>query len=670
MYWISVILFLFCSKHVQGRPSLNISSSGTFTALNNSFAITCIVTQAAGLDDWVRFFKNGPAPVSSFTSLYQIGASCSIFNDPPVGTSVSCGSGTSSSSSTIKKYTLTFNSVDEHDAGEWWCGLRLAETTSPTVRLVISSAAITTIDCINSGNPGQSTNLTCNMIGNIRNGIQWYRPNGGTPQLVVECNIHNIQCDTVKRVTGYTGAIDSPSVNTLVIESFVTSVDAGEWICQDGFSGVGKSTCNKTLISPIINISIEIPGSMSDSVIITEGNSTVFTCVIRGAESAPSVSLVTWYKEVSPGENESLPGIPGSPTTIDRTTSVNLTYTARRQDQGQKVFCAATNSLMVNRSAPAVISTNKIQLIIQSGAVLGIKSCISNWFDGMPLNLTCVVNNGIVNSYIAIKKENRLVAVCNSTFGDCISFDAHYGVIGIPSESMTLLIFHFEKERDDTTWKCTDVGLSLLTPTCSIASSAPYGVKYEDLTKLTTVTLPFSVSVTGKCTYSLPNCTWTYQIQSESLERVPDGLTAITNSSESCNSGDQQATCTLKFDYESVPAGFAGENVTLRVSITHASLITNFTPIEIVNSGVIFPVSGTEEHKAALSGGVIPGIVLAISLAIAIPMAWVFYKGKIQKKESEERQNDSTTNDSENQADNLGFIVTSDSVYSSFDSIY
>ncbi|XP_041372865.1 uncharacterized protein LOC121386131 [Gigantopelta aegis] len=104
---------------------------------------------------------------------------------------------------------------------------------------------------------------------------------------------------------------------------------------------------------------------MTDSVNIAEGESVVFTCRIIGAKPAPSVSQVTWYIEVSPGNNESLPGISGNTTTSDRTTSINLTYTARRQDQGQEVFCTATNSLMVNRGVPAVISSNTIQLNIQ-----------------------------------------------------------------------------------------------------------------------------------------------------------------------------------------------------------------------------------------------------------------------------------------------------------------
>ncbi|XP_041373514.1 uncharacterized protein LOC121386620 isoform X2 [Gigantopelta aegis] len=470
----------------------------------------------------------------------------------------------------------------------------------------------------------------------------------------------------------------------------VTLTDEADWTCKQ-IDDISNSF-HLTVLSPVNNVSIEISGSMSDSVNITEGNPSVFSCVIQGAKPAPSVSQVTWYREVSPGNNESLPGIPGNTTTSDRTTSINLTYTARRQDQGQKVFCAATNSLMVNRSVPAVSSavgtativctggafrgekatlvckitnpivggmriirpnsgtqqqviqcnTSNTKCILRDGvtgysyvtdsssqttltihsfnpstdegewicrdgltgigeatcnmslfyeAILEIDPCPSNWFDGVPLNVTCVLKDGAIGGSMFISKNNQPNVQCNSTFGDCFSFDpGRYDVVGVPSVSVTMLIKSFEKGRDDTEWICIDFTHVPAPPSCKITLSAPYGVKGENVTTLTKVTLPFSVSVTGSCTYLLPDCTWIRKIQGESEERVPDNLTSITNTNTSCNSGDQQATCTFKFDYDSVPAGFVGKHVSLRVSITHASLIGNSTPIEIVNSGVIFTV--------------------------------------------------------------------------------
>ncbi|XP_041373944.1 uncharacterized protein LOC121386954 [Gigantopelta aegis] len=174
-------------------------------------------------------------------------------------------------------------------------------------------------------------------------------------------------CRQLASAAGYYCGCTGGSGTTVVFNVAISSVrlvDDDNWVCAHG-SDDESNVFQLEVHSPVNNVSIEISESMSDSVSITEGNPAVFTCVIQGAKPAPSVSQVTWYREVSPGNNESLPGIPGNTTTSDRITSINLTYTARRQDQDQKVFCAATNSLMVNRSVPAVIS-NKIQLNIQN----------------------------------------------------------------------------------------------------------------------------------------------------------------------------------------------------------------------------------------------------------------------------------------------------------------
>ncbi|XP_041373348.1 uncharacterized protein LOC121386497 [Gigantopelta aegis] len=278
---------------------------------------------------------------------------------------------------------------------------------------------------------------------------------------------------------------------------------------------------------------------------------------------------------------------------------------------------------------------------VQGFAILEIVSCISNWFDGVPLSLTCVHKSGQIDSIASIGTTKPMVQ-CNSRFGNCFTNDIQrYGVVGVPSVSMTMLIHSFKKGRDDTTWTCLDGTPTSSPVTCHIALSEKYVVKDEHLTKLERITFPFIVSVTGNCTYLLPNCTWKYKIQGESEERVPDDLTDITNTSASCNSGDQQATCTLKFNSTSVPAEFAGKNVSLRVSITHASLIGNSTPIEIINSGVIFPAVPDEpERMSALSAGAISGIVIAVVLALAIPTVWILYKRKIKKK-AENVQNES-----------------------------
>ncbi|XP_041373925.1 uncharacterized protein LOC121386937 [Gigantopelta aegis] len=206
-------------------------------------------------------------------------------------------------------------------------------------------------------------------------------------------------------------------------------------------------------------------------------------------------------------------------------------------------------------------------------AIFEIVPCVSNWFDGVPLSLTCVLKSGPVDSYVALVTTLTKVQ-CNSTFDNCFSYDTQlYSVVGVPSVSMTMLIRSFKKGLDDTEWKCIDGNPTSSPVSCHIALSEKYVVIDENLTTLERITLPFRVSVTGNCTYLLPNCTWKYKIKGESEERVPDDLTAITSTNASCNPGDQQATCTLKFDSDSVPAGFTGQTASLHVFITHASLI-------------------------------------------------------------------------------------------------
>ncbi|XP_041379066.1 carcinoembryonic antigen-related cell adhesion molecule 20-like, partial [Gigantopelta aegis] len=131
-----ILVSMTAVNHVLGA-SLSISESSSYAVLNQPFTLTCTVSQAANLNDKVQFFKK--TLVSGFTSLSQNMASCSVFNDPPSGYTASCGSGTDSSSSTTKKYTLVINRAAVGDATDWWCDLNTATTRSNTFSLQISS---------------------------------------------------------------------------------------------------------------------------------------------------------------------------------------------------------------------------------------------------------------------------------------------------------------------------------------------------------------------------------------------------------------------------------------------------------------------------------------------------------------------------------------------------
>ena len=108
----------------------------------------------------------------------------------------------------------------------------------------------TTIDCLDPGQPGQSSKLICKIAGTIDGGIIWWRPNGGSPQHIVSCNTANDLCLPSGGITGYTVNIDSPAQQTLTIEAFNTATDAGEWACGD-LRGL-RSTCEKTVVGKFL----------------------------------------------------------------------------------------------------------------------------------------------------------------------------------------------------------------------------------------------------------------------------------------------------------------------------------------------------------------------------------------------------------------------------------
>ncbi|XP_041372799.1 uncharacterized protein LOC121386067 [Gigantopelta aegis] len=131
-----IVVSMIAVNHVLGA-SLSISGSSSYAVLNRPFTVTCTVTQASSLIDKVLFITR--ASTDAFASLRQNMASCSVFNAAPSGYTVSCGSGTGSSLSTTKTYSLMINRAAEHDAKDWWCDLSTAKTRSNTFSLQFSS---------------------------------------------------------------------------------------------------------------------------------------------------------------------------------------------------------------------------------------------------------------------------------------------------------------------------------------------------------------------------------------------------------------------------------------------------------------------------------------------------------------------------------------------------
>ncbi|XP_041372795.1 nephrin-like [Gigantopelta aegis] len=130
-----ILVYISAVNHVLGA-SLSVSGSSRYAELNRPFTLTCTVSQAANLIDKVLFITR--ASTDAFASLRQNMASCSVFNVARPGYTVSCGSGTDSSSSSTKTYSLTINRAAEHDAKDWWCDLSTAKTRSNTFSLQFS----------------------------------------------------------------------------------------------------------------------------------------------------------------------------------------------------------------------------------------------------------------------------------------------------------------------------------------------------------------------------------------------------------------------------------------------------------------------------------------------------------------------------------------------------
>ena len=123
-----VIIFIFVLgiSHV-----MNGSSRHAF--LNEPFILTCTVSEAADLNDRVQFFRKSNS--GQIASLRQT-SSCTVFSSP-TGYSVSCGSGTNSSSSRTKKYHLKINNASVSDSADWWCALNRNGTRSQNFNLKV-----------------------------------------------------------------------------------------------------------------------------------------------------------------------------------------------------------------------------------------------------------------------------------------------------------------------------------------------------------------------------------------------------------------------------------------------------------------------------------------------------------------------------------------------------
>ena len=108
------------------------------------------------------------------------------------------------------------------------------------------------MNCLNPGPRHLSTTIVCTIKGILIGGIRLLRPNGRSPQVVIQCNPPNNQCLSMGNIHGYRGVPKSSIQTTIIIDSFDSTLDAGLWRCQDGAGGIPSSCVKKTASKLII----------------------------------------------------------------------------------------------------------------------------------------------------------------------------------------------------------------------------------------------------------------------------------------------------------------------------------------------------------------------------------------------------------------------------------
>ncbi|XP_041372861.1 uncharacterized protein LOC121386128 [Gigantopelta aegis] len=228
--------------------------------------------------------------------------------------------------------------------------------------LPVSDVADASINCMGGAYSGQNTTLVCNLMAQGLDGMRWIRP---TNEEVMACAINNTLCVPDTRTPGYSFVIDSPSQVTLIIESFNFSTDAGQWICQDGMYGTGRSVCNKTQFFALTNVAISTKPPM-----IMVGVSTVLRCVTNPTFPTATIMWILDNTHITQGVTTTTERVPGS----GFITTSNLTKTYASEDDGKMLVCSATNGEYTVTSAALEVSTGDPELMsaLRTGATTGI----------------------------------------------------------------------------------------------------------------------------------------------------------------------------------------------------------------------------------------------------------------------------------------------------------
>ncbi|XP_041373280.1 uncharacterized protein LOC121386447 [Gigantopelta aegis] len=579
IFEIIIFNFVIGNKSVEG-VSVNITGSSSHAVLNESFTFTCTVTDAGNLKDGVDFFIKTP-PFGLVGSLHQNMATCSVFNTPvsPRYT-VACGGGTNSSLAATKIYTLVISSVQLNDSTTWWCHLPRNKAKSNLLRFAIKSEAITATDCLNYGNPGQNTNLTCRITGPLFSGIRWLRPNGGIPQEVITCNKDNNHCNLSEGIAGYVGVPDSTNAaSTLIIESFNPSVDGGYWTCQDGASGMGKSTCNK-MYGPVAG-SIKFKPTAN----VSEADDVAVDCTV-GCNPPCDYSWKLENKEIS--------------------TRPLLTLEAIKSDQDGKVYtCTVTNSALSKS-----ISKNFTPSVISFQTAI---DCNGDGYPERSTNLSCKVTGPVRYSIYIFRPNGGVplqVARCKNDMTLCFETEDGYSIVGnADTQIVDLTIKSFNTATDAGEWMCDDGRSTTGRSTCiKTVMHGPSNVTFIPPTPSVKEGEDLTVNCSADCH---PPCSFSWTQGNNTVSS--DSLLTLRHIS--MNQSGRVYTCTVN-------------NTAIPKSTSKDFALVVDKP----------PTQHGPERMSALSAGAISGIVIAVVLALAIPTVWILYKRNIKKK-PEDMQN-------------------------------
>ncbi|XP_041373630.1 pregnancy-specific beta-1-glycoprotein 8-like [Gigantopelta aegis] len=441
----------------------------------------------------------------------------------------------------------------------------------------VSGYAETTVDCMNGGYPGNSTMINCTVTGDIEVGIIWFRPNGGSPQKVIICDQLNTKCEQTDLVTGDKYKADIYSThNVLTINSFNTNTDAGEWTCGDGING---DSCMMSVLHGPDPSSI----TFSSTISVDGGNSLDVDCAV---DCKPPCDYV-WTL----GDNQ-----------ITTRPLLTLRDMARNMD-GNVYTCTVTNSAI-----PKSISKDFTLSLYSTSHANTTVDCMNGGYPGKTTKINCTLNGNVKVGIIWFRPNGgspQKVITCDQLNTKCEQTDLVTGdkyKADIYSTHNVLTINSFNVTTDAGEWTCGD-GIKGV----SCMMSVLYGPDPSSITFSSTINANGGRYLAVDCAVDCnPPCDYAWTL------------------------GDNKITTSPLLTLRAINWDLDGN--------VYTCTVTNSAIPESISKDFTLRLYSRPELMHSLSTSAILGIVICVTLALAIPSVWITYKRKIQKKENEDRQ--------------------------------